>query len=254
MGLFEVLGPRRRSEPISQLHKDLAAALQEALERIVFHHLTHWRTKTQAVALCLAGGVAHNCTLNGKILTSGLFRSVFVQPASHDAGTALGAALVVYHEVVPTVARSPRLKDVFWGPGIAGPDEIAEQLRRWERHVTWRRVDDVEGHAARLLSEGRVIGWVQGRSEFGPRALGNRSILADPRPAENKATITAMVKKRESFRPFAPSVLEEYVDEYFEVPPSHRALPFMIFVVPTKADKRELLGAVTHVDGTARVQ
>jgi carbamoyltransferase len=251
--LFEVLRPRRRGEPITQVHKDLAAALQETLERIVFHHLTHWQAQTAAEHLCLAGGVALNCTMNGRILASGLFRSVFVQPAAHDAGAALGAALVVQHEAA-NVARSPRQQEVFWGLPIAGPDEIGDQLARWERHVTWKRVDDVDDQAARLLAEGRAIGWVQGRSEFGPRALGNRSILADPRPAENKTIINAMVKKREAFRPFAPSVLEERLADWFDVPPGVRELPFMIFVVGVRSDKRQTLGAVTHVDGSARVQ
>jgi carbamoyltransferase len=252
--LFDALRPRRRGEPITQEHKDLAAALQETLERIVFHHLRHWIAATGAVDLCLAGGVMHNCTMNGRILTSGLFRSVFVQPASHDAGAALGAALVVHHTMLPGGKRSRPQKDVFWGRGIAGPEDVTEQLERWERHVTWRRVDDVEAHVARLLSDGHVIGWVQGRSEFGPRALGNRSILADPRPAENKTIINAMVKKREAFRPFAPSIIEERLAEWFDVPSEVRDLPFMIFVLNVRPDKRQILGAVTHVDGSARVQ
>jgi len=252
--LFDIVQPRRRGEPITQTHKDIAAALQESLEEIVFHVVSHYRDATKQRNLCLAGGVAHNCTLNGRLLRSGLFEKVFVQPASHDAGAALGAALYAYYQARPTAARIPPLTHVYWGSDIGDCQTILSKLVRWDRFISVERSNHIHDDAARLLAEGAVIGWVQGRSEFGPRALGNRSILADPRPAENKTRINAMVKKRESFRPFAPSVLEEYVDEYFEVPPSHRALPFMIFVVPTKADKRELLGAVTHVDGTARVQ
>src|SRR5262249_43996050 len=156
--------------------------------------------------LCLAGGVAHNCTLNGKILSSGLFDDVFVQPAAHDAGGALGAALAVMHEAGIKYA-SGRMKSLSLGPRLPGSAEVEKELARWTPLVAIERLDDVAKRTASLLAEGAVVGWVQGRSEFGPRALGNRSILADPRPAGNKARINAMVKKREGYRPFAPSVL-----------------------------------------------
>src|SRR5262249_32979887 len=146
------------------------------------------------------------------------------------------------------------LKHLYWGSDVGDSRWVESQLARWAPFVTAERSPAIHKDAARLLADGSVIGWVQGRSEFGPRALGNRSILADPRPADNKTRINAMVKKREAYRPFAPSVLAESADEFFEVPANQADLPFMIFVVPVKPEKRELLGAVTHVDGTARVQ
>jgi carbamoyltransferase len=251
-GLFEVVSPRRPWEPITQVHQDIAAALQRSLEEIVFHVLRHYRQATGQRNLCLSGGVAHNCTLNGKILRSGLFDDVFVQPASHDAGCALGAALYVDAQEAERPVR-PRLPHVYWGTDIGPADEVEAELRRWEDFVDIERVPDPCAAAAELLAQGQVLGWVQGRSEFGPRALGNRSIVADPRPSENKDIINAMVKKREAFRPFAPSVLEERVHELFDLPVGTR-LPFMVFTVSVREDKRDLLGAITHVDGSARIQ
>jgi carbamoyltransferase len=252
--LFTLGAPRRKWEPFSQTHKDIAAALQESLEEMAFHVIRHYKEKTRLKNLCMAGGVAHNCTLNGKILRSGLFEQMFVQPAAHDAGTALGAALWVYYKSNPTARRPPRMAHVYWGTGIGSDKDIFEQVKRWEDFIEIDNPDDVTERTAELIASGQVIGWVQGRSEFGPRALGNRSILADPRPAENKDRINQMVKKREGYRPFAPSVLEENVDEFFEVIAEKEQHPFMVFVVNVRAGKRELLGAVTHVDGTARIQ
>ncbi|HEX8147996.1 MAG TPA: carbamoyltransferase C-terminal domain-containing protein [Pyrinomonadaceae bacterium] len=252
--LFEVGRPRRKAEPFTQVHKDLAASLQETLEEIAFHVLRRYREQTGHKNLCVAGGVAHNCTLNGKILRSGLFENVFVQPASHDAGAALGAAFCAYFQQEPRAPKPAALRHVYWGTGVGEAEPVAEELSRWRDFITFARVDDVAGRTAALLADGAVVGWVQGRSEFGPRALGNRSILADPRPAENKARINEMVKKREGYRPFAPSVLEEEVGRFFEVPADDPRLPFMVFVVAVKEEKRALLGAVTHVDGTARIQ
>jgi carbamoyltransferase len=251
--LFDVAAPRGKDDPITATHQDIAAALQEALEEIVFHVLRHFQKKTGHQNLCLAGGVAQNCTLNGKVLASGLFENVFVQPAAHDSGCAIGAALYVEHTVQPQ-QKFETLEHVYWGTDVGGDDQIAETLDAWQDFIEVERVADIAERTAQLLAEGSVIGWVQGRSEFGPRALGNRSILADPRPAENKDIINAMVKKREAFRPFAPSVMEEYAGEFFEVPVNKKQFPFMIFVVDVAQDKRELLGAITHVDGTARIQ
>jgi carbamoyltransferase len=252
--LFEILSPRRKGEPFSQKHKDIAAALQEALEEIVFHVLRHYRERTKEANLCLAGGVAHNCTLNGNILRSGLFENVFVQPAAHDAGGALGAALCAYYDRRPKAGKPAQMKHVFWGRDIGGDEVIQNALQSWRKFLSFQKVDRIAERAAGLLANGYVIGWAQGRSEFGPRALGNRSILADPRPSENKDRINRIVKKREGYRPFAPSVLEEFVDQFFEVEPAYKQHPFMVFVVGVKEDKRQLLGAITHVDGTARIQ
>jgi carbamoyltransferase len=251
--LRERIAVRAKGEPFTDQHRDLAAALQEALERIVFHVLRHRRRHLGMRNLCLAGGVALNSTMNGKILASGLFDDVFVQPAAHDAGCALGAALMASHELGRPAPRE-RLAHVYWGRALGDDADVERELAAWSAFIECERSDDVARDAAALIAAGEVIGWVQGRSEFGPRALGNRSILADPRPAANKARINRMVKKREAYRPFAPSVLEADAREYFELPPHATSLPFMIFVVGVRPDKRALLGAVTHVDGTARVQ
>lgn len=251
-----LLTPRRKNdEPFTQVHKDIAAALQESLEEIVMHILKYYQDKYNHTHLCLVGGVAHNCTMNGKILYWGLFKDVFVQPASHDAGCALGAALYRYHELNPGSSLA-KLEHLYWGKPIGSNDSILDTLERWEDFVSYERSDDITGKTAQLLADGAVVGWVQGKSEFGPRALGNRSILADPRSAENKDIINAMVKKREAYRPFAPSVLEEYAAEYYQLPleNGYGKFSYMIFVVKVKEDKQKILGAVTHVDGTARIQ
>lgn len=254
--LYRLAAPRRIGEPLAQIHMDIAAALQEALESIVLHIVNHYRKVVSSRNLCMAGGVAHNCVLAGKILRSGLFDHVFVQPASHDGGCALGAAMYpfVQNSSKISVAAS-RLEHVYLGTDI-NEGKTSSELTSQE---VWKDFIKLEGRltsegVARLMAEGHVVGWVQGRAEFGPRALGNRSILADPRPSSNKDLINELVKKREHYRPFAPVVLEEYVEEYFEVPSTQRQFPFMVFAVNVRPDKRALLGAVTHVDGTARVQ
>lgn len=250
--LFDAVPPERKKDTLSQEHKDVAAALQESLEEIVFHVLKHYRQSTGQTRICIAGGVAHNCSLNGKLLYSELFDEIFVQPASHDAGGALGAALYVAN-AGKSGAKPAKLDHVYWGTEIGDNDSIGNELSGWESFVSFEKHDNIAARAAQLMAEGAVIGWSQGRSEFGPRALGNRSILADPRPAKNKDLINAMVKKREGYRPFAPSVTEEAAGEFFEVR-NQTEFPFMVFVLNVRPEKRELLGAITHVDGTARIQ
>ena len=244
---------RRKGQPFTQAHKDFAAGLQATLERIADHLIRHFQRVTGATHLCISGGVGHNSTLNGKVLRSGLFEQVYVQPASHDAGNALGAALSIAYKAGEPL-RDNLLTHVFLGTHVVESDKIGERLKAWRPLLNVEKVHDPAEVGARLIANGSVIAWVQGRSEFGPRALGNRSILADPRPAQNKQIINAMIKKREEYRPFAPAVLEESLREYFEVPEGTRAVPFMVFVLPVKPQVRELLGAVTHVDGSARVQ
>lgn len=253
---LSILGPpRKKKDRITQVHKDIAAALQEALENIVFHIATHFRKQTGQRALCLAGGVAHNCTMNGKLLYSGMFDNIFVQPAAHDGGLALGAAFYPFqNDYADKTIRNKRLSHVYLGTNIGEQETVEREIRKWHEHIACKRMSNVAGETAKLLADGNVIGWVQGQSEFGPRALGNRSIIADPRPAENKTIINKMVKKREGYRPFAPSVMEEFADEYFELPAEKKTYYFMTFVVKVKKDKQELLGATTHVDGTARIQ
>ena len=251
MGLGEKA--RRKGEPFTQAHKDFAAGLQVNLERIVEHMILYFQKITGARRLCLSGGVAHNCSMNGKLLRSGRFDEIYVQPAAHDAGNAIGAALAFAHDIAEPVRRDI-MRHLFLGPHVGTPEQIGVRLESWGQFITFERRSDIARLAAEQLASGRVIGWVQDRSEFGPRALGNRSILADPRPAENKHIVNAMVKKREAFRPFAPAVLEERLHDYFALPPSTRAVPYMVIVAPVHPHARELLAAVTHVDGTARVQ
>ena len=250
LGRVEV---RKKGQPFTQQHKDLAAALQEGLEEIALHVIRHHREATGLRNLSLSGGVAHNCTMNGRVMYSGLFDRIFVQPAAHDAGCALGAALLASHDAGhATPVR--QIDHVYWGTDIGGDAEVLAELERWSAFLSFEKSPDIARETARLMADGAVVGWVQGRSEFGPRALGNRSIVADPRPADNKTRINAMVKKREGYRPFAPSVLEEDAREFFELPEGMDAFPFMIFVVNVREEKRSLLGAITHIDGTARLQ
>lgn len=244
--------PRSEKEPIAQIHMDMAAALQERLETTTLHMLTHYRDLTGQRNLCVSGGVAHNCSLNGKIIDSRLFERVFVHPAAHDAGGAVGAALYVSHQ--HGCKTQPRnLKNVYWGTKVTTASSIEKILNKWNRLITFERIRGITNRAADLLANGSIIGWVHGRSEFGPRALGNRCILADPRPAANKDIINAMVKKRESFRPFAPSVAEEQLRDFFCISETVTNLNFMNVVVHVQPHQRQHLGAVTHVDGTARV-
>ncbi|WP_033400051.1 carbamoyltransferase family protein [Actinokineospora enzanensis] len=247
--------PRRSGSPFTTEHKDLAASVQAHLEQIVFHVLEYWREEVGLPNLCIAGGVAHNSTVNGLILKSKLFDGFFVHPASHDAGAALGAAILTDRKFGTKQRPQPKsLSHVFWGLDIGDPQARTAELAAWSDFITWETSDDVHEHAAELLAQGAVIGWATGRSEFGPRALGHRSILADPRPAENKDRVNKLVKKREGYRPFAPAVLEERARDYFEIPDVDCPLDFMACTVPVKESHRDQLGAITHIDGTARVQ
>ena len=251
--LWQSLPPRHSNGDFSQEDKDVAMAAQVTLQRIFGHVLEYYKGMTGMENLCLAGGVALNCRMNGEILQKGMFRQIFVQPAAHDAGIALGAALHCHHQQQSACCRK-RMRHVYWGGDCSSDAEIESLLRKWDKFVVGERMDDACSVAAQMMSEGTIIGWARGRSEFGPRALGNRSILADPRPAEHKDVINALVKKREAFRPFAPSVLEEYVEEFFEIPENAKSFPFMLFTMPVREKYRSVLQAITHVDGSARLQ
>lgn len=248
--LSKITAPRIPSTPLEQVHKDIAASLQYSLEKIVFHTLEYYRKFTNLSSFCFAGGVAHNCVLNGKILSSNLFNQMFIQPAAHDAGCALGAAAMI-------AAKSSTilpLNHVYTGTQVPSKENIYSCLNLWSQLIDFRLEKDVSLAAAESIAKGEVIGWVQGRSEFGPRALGNRSILADPRPAENKERINKLIKKRESFRPFAPAVLEEEVNKYYCVSQSIANLSYMTFTIQATDLGKSLLHATTHIDGSSRVQ
>jgi predicted NodU family carbamoyl transferase len=246
--------PRLKGQEFAQEHIDFAAGLQHTLENIAMHILTYWAQNTGLVKLCFVGGVAHNGSLNGLILRSGLFREVFIHPASHDAGAAEGAALAAAHQLGALPFRQPRLRSASLGPCFGTAAEIEKELAGWDELIEYERPADIVESAAELLADGAVLGWVHGRSEYGPRALGNRSILADARPSDNKQKINSMVKKRESYRPFAPVVTPEAAATYFDLPETRANYDFMSFVVNVREDRRAELGAVTHVDGSARLQ
>jgi carbamoyltransferase len=247
-----ILPTREPGASIGQCHSDVAAAVQNAIENIVFHILTYYRKVTANRFLCLAGGVGLNCVMTGKLRYINLFDDIYVQPLSHDGGLPLGAAMAVYYDQRNTGTRY-RMRNIYIGTNCPEEDKCEEILSRWKDAIRFERSTDVAAHAARLIKEGNVIGWFQGASEYGPRALGHRSILADPRPAENKELINSKIKMREGFRPFAPSILREEVDRYFDLPDENKEYSYMTFVLKVKEEYRSTLAAVTHSDGSARL-
>ncbi len=241
--------PRVPRSEISQEHMDMAASVQAALEECYFKLLNYVHRQTGLKTICLAGGVALNCVANGMIFERTPFRDVYVQPAAHDAGTSVGAALYVWHQKL----RKPRvfqMKHVYYGTQYSDGD-IQQTLDR--AGVAYRKLDEQQllQETARMIADGKVVGWYQGRMEFGPRALGNRSILADPRRADMKDILNSRIKYREPFRPFCPSITAERTGDYFEIAyPS----PFMVMAYRIKPAQRPMIPAVTHQDGTGRLQ
>jgi carbamoyltransferase len=241
-------GPQREPESdLDSRHKDIAWAVQDACERAMLNLSRSLLERAGSRRLCLSGGVALNSKANGAILASGMVDDIFIQPAATDDGTALGAALGVYSRLKLPLPHH-RMDDVYLGPDYTD-EEIEQVLRTFK--IRYTRPDDVAAAAAAALAQGKIVGWFQGRMEFGPRALGNRSILADPRDPQMKDRVNAVVKFREGWRPFAPSVIEERGAEYFE---GFRSSPFMILTFQVRPDKRDVIPAVTHVDNSARVQ
>src|SRR5919197_5610078 len=246
--LEERFGPARmRGEPLEQRHCDVAHSLQVVLEESVLDLACWLHRATGSTNLCMAGGVALNCVMNARLRDRGPFKRIWVQPAAGDAGTALGAALWIDAQERGGDERRFRMDHAFLGPAYG--DEEIEQFLRWSR-LPYRRLANVADETAALLAQDRVVGWFQGRMEFGPRALGARSILASPMHAAMQARLND-IKDREDFRPVAPVVLEEHAAEWFGAKgPS----PFMLFVFDVPPDKAERIPAVRHVDGPARIQ
>lgn len=241
--------PRKSKEPLTRYHRDLAASVQRITEELIFHILNHLQETTGLKNLCVAGGVAQNSVANGKILRETSFDHLYIPSAGHDAGTSVGSALYFYNHLQNQPRIAP-IKHAFTGSQYDN-DQIAQYLD--DQGINYRFVEDEKLYdlvTDRLIDAG-VVGWYQGRAEFGPRALGHRSIIVDPRRSDAKDLLNAKIKRRESFRPFAPSILREYVDEYFDIVDD---VPFMEKVFPIKKDKYQVIPAVTHVDGTGRLQ
>ena len=248
VGMTALIGPSRIPESdIGDRDKNIAYAVQDACEIAMMNVVRLAIDKTKSRNICLAGGVALNSKANGKILASGLVAKFFVQPAASDDGVALGAALAPYLDNDGKLPNK-KMRHVYLGPSF--DDEAIETILRTYK-LSYTRLNDVAATAAELLSQGKILGWFQGRMEFGPRALGNRSILADPRDPEMNAKVNSAVKFREWWRPFAPSFKKEAADEYLE---SATDSPFMIVTAQVRPEKRSVIPSVTHVDGSARPQ
>jgi carbamoyltransferase len=246
---LKTFGPRRKeNDPYEQRHFDIAFALQAVVEKTGVYLARSLHEVTGLSQLCMTGGVVLNCLMNKEIVEQTGFKEYFFQPIANDAGTSLGSALYFYHQVLGR-PRSQEFSTVYLGNEFTN-DEIERVLKT--KNVTYHRSDDIAREAAQQIAQGRIVGWFQGRMEAGPRALGNRSITVNPTDSKMKDRLNARVKKREFFRPFAPSVLEEDMAEYFHVPKGQKS-PYMILIGDVREDKKAVIPAVTHADGTARV-
>ena len=241
--------PRTEEDEVTQWHMDMASSMQKLCENTIFRMLNNLHKKTGCDNLCITGGVAQNSVANGKILANTPFSRLYVPSAGHDAGTSIGSALYFYNNEL----GMPRIEPMY--SGSLGSKFSAEQIERIliDKQLNYKLCSESELYdqvTDRIIDAG-VIGWFQGRAEFGPRALGNRSILVDPRRSDAKELLNKKIKKRESFRPFAPSILKEHVREFFE---QEDEVPFMEKVFVIREEKRKDIPAVTHVDGTGRLQ
>ena len=267
--------PREPETPLTGREMDLAASIQRVMEEILLRMARHVHERTGQSKLCLAGGVALNCVANGRILREGPFDEIWVQPAAGDAGGALGTALFIWHQLLGN-PRRPQTPDGQAG-SLLGPSYSEPEIRSFLEEIgaDYERIEDPEAlvqRVAQVMADQKVVGWMQGRMEIGPRALGSRSILGDARSSRMQSVMNLKIKFRESFRPFAPSVMREHVDEYFQMRPEEDS-PYMLLVAPVQASKRvasdgtskltgldklnvarSVVPAITHVDHSARVQ
>ena len=254
-GMEKRLGPARAADQaLEQRHRNLAASLQARLEEVYLGMLKKLAERTGLKAVCLAGGVAFNCVANGKIFDATPFKEVYVHPAAGDGGLSVGAAFFIWHQILGR-PRSFVMDHAYWGPQYSR-EEIrravdSNALAQKGCTIAEFRGEELMKRAAEIIADGNTLGWFQGRAEWGPRALGNRSIVADPRRPEMKNILNRRIKHREIFRPFAPSILAEAASEYFEK--SHPS-PFMTLAYSVRPEKRDKIPAPTHVDGTGRLQ
>ena len=259
--LESLLGPARTpTEPLQQRHRDIAHSVQAMYEEAFFHLLNHLHEKYKHDSLCLAGGCAMNSVANGKVRRKTPFKKVYIQSAAGDAGGAIGAAFAAWtqHKSTQDTTRRFIMNHAYWGPEFSN-EEIFTTLKKHNKELAKEgcNIEHIEEvsqlcHKTALsVAEGKVIGWFQGRMEWGPRALGNRSIIGDPRRADMKDILNLKIKRREPFRPFAPSILREYVTDWFE---EDDDVPFMMKVFQIKKEKRHIIPAVTHIDGSGRLQ
>jgi carbamoyltransferase len=257
LALEELLGPRRGpNDPLDERHCNIARSAQAMYEEALFHLIDPLQKRYGLSNLALAGGCAMNSVANGKVRRMTQFRRVYVQSAAGDAGGAIGAAFTLWHKLGG--ARAFIMDHAYWGPQFSSSTiQALLAARSSELDEAGCSVENISDEdelcrrTAAIVAEGKIVGWFQGRMEWGPRALGNRSIVCDPRRADMKAILNAKIKRRESFRPFAPSVLEEAVADWFE---EDDAVPFMMQVFQIREEKRKLIPAVTHVDGSGRLQ
>ncbi len=248
--LADLLGsPRGSDEQLTDRHFEIANALQMVSEEVVVHMLDWLYKKTGSENISVSGGFFMNSVFNGKILTKTKFKRVFISSCPDDSGTSLGAALYVYNHILDKKNREEQTHN-YYGPQFSN-EEIKNTLDKYK--IPYSYIEDIEKYTAKLIADGKIVGWFQGRMEFGQRALGNRSILADPRDPSMKDKVNNAVKYRESFRPFAPSILQEKVTEFFECDKDTK-VPFMEKVFMIKSNKRNLIPAVTHIDGSGRLQ
>jgi len=248
--LIHELGPARQpDEEIEKRHMDIAASAQEVLEDVVLKLLQNLHEQTGEKNLCLAGGVAFNSVMNGRIMQESPFENFFIQPAAGDAGCSLGAAYLVHHKVLKE-PRAQQMEHAYYGPGFSS-EECAAVLKAADLQFQTLDEDQLIARVAKMIADGAIVGWFHGRMEFGPRALGRRSFLADPRRADMRELLNEKVKLREWFRPLAPSMLEEASPKLFGI--DHRD-PFMVTVLAVREEMRDKIPAVVHVDGTARPQ
>ena len=249
----DLLGPARAAGgPVTRREMDIAAALQKGFEDAMLDRMAYLKAKYAIERICLAGGVALNVVMTGRLARSGMFRQTYVFPASGDDGACVGAAQYVYHDILRQPPPEAPVRTMSLGPAFGG-NQVAQALESHAGKLAFHKLDNVEEAVADALVQGKVVGWFQGRMEFGPRALGNRSILADPRTDEMRDVVNVRVKLREEFRPFAPAALAELSDDYFDMSGTVRS-NFMEFVVPARKLGAENAKAVVHVDGSARIQ